>query len=80
VTLCLIQSFRPSSISQNSVLLDKDKKVPFLHFLTFCSLSTKKVRLILHLNSGHKQPIDGELIVVYVRMRLKVGSKEGDEI
>lgn len=26
----------------------------------------------MHLNSGHKQPVDGELIVVYVRMRLKV--------
>jgi len=31
--------------------------------------------LILRLNSGHKQPVDGELIVVYVRMRLKVGRR-----
>ena len=31
--------------------------------------------LILHLNSGHKQPVAGELIVVYVRMRLKVGRR-----
>jgi len=29
----------------------------------------------LRLNSGHKQPVDGELIVVYVRMRLKVGRR-----
>jgi hypothetical protein len=43
--------------------------------LTVCSLSTKKMRLILRLNSGHKQPVDGELIVVYVRMRLKIGRK-----
>ena len=33
------------------------------------------MRLILRLNSGHKQPVDGELIVVYVRMRLKVGRR-----
>ena len=31
--------------------------------------------MILRLNSGHKQPVDGELIVVYVRMRLKVGRR-----
>jgi hypothetical protein len=31
--------------------------------------------LILRLNSGHKQPVDGELIVVYVRMRLKAGRR-----
>jgi len=37
--------------------------------------SDKKVRLILRLNSGHKQPVDGELIVVYVRMILKVGRR-----
>jgi uncharacterized protein YceH (UPF0502 family) len=42
--------------------------------MTF-SLSTKKVRLILRLNSGHKQPVDGDLIVVYVRMNLKVGRR-----
>ncbi len=28
--------------------------------------------MILRPNSGHKQLVDGELIVVYVRMRLKV--------
>ncbi len=31
--------------------------------------------MILRLNSGHKQPVDGELIVVYVRVRLKVGRR-----
>ena len=31
--------------------------------------------MILRLNSGHKQPVDGELIVVYVRMSLKVGKR-----
>ena len=31
--------------------------------------------MILRLNSGHKQPVDGELIAVYVRMRLKVGRR-----
>ena len=31
--------------------------------------------MILRLNSGHKQPIDGELIAVYARMRLKVGRR-----
>ncbi len=31
--------------------------------------------MILRLNSGYKQPVDGELIVVYVRMRLKVGRR-----
>ena len=31
--------------------------------------------MILRLNSGHKQSVDGELIVVYVRMRLKVGRR-----
>jgi hypothetical protein len=53
------------------------KNVPFftLNNMTVCSLSTKKVRLILCLYSGHKQPVDGELIVVYVRMRLKVGRR-----
>jgi len=29
----------------------------------------------LHLNFGHKQPVDGRLIVVYVRIRLKVGRR-----
>ena len=33
------------------------------------------MRLILRLNSGHKQPDDGELIAVYVRMGLKVGRR-----
>ena len=31
--------------------------------------------MILRLNSGHKQPVDGELTVVYVRMSLKVGRR-----
>ena len=34
--------------------------------------------MILRLNSGHKQPVDGELIVVYGRMRLKV--RRGSEM
>jgi uncharacterized protein YceH (UPF0502 family) len=33
------------------------------------------VRLILRLNSGYKQPVNGDLIVVYVRMSLKVGRR-----
>jgi hypothetical protein len=52
------------------------EKVPLFNILTVCSLSTKKVRLILRLNSGYKQLVNGELIVVYVRMRLKIGRKK----
>ncbi len=29
----------------------------------------------MRLNTGHKQPVDGELIVVYVTMRLQVGKR-----
>ena len=47
----------------------------FFKHSDFLFNSDKKVRLILRLNSGHKQPVDGELIVVYARMRLKVGRR-----